>query len=239
MSEIGARTVAFVLYPGLTPLDLIGPLQVLNRLPSADPRFQVTVVGERVEPMSSDVPVKLLPEKTFDQVPNPYVVLVPGGGLGTIRAMGNQAIREYLVAAAETAHTVASVCTGALILGAADLLQGRNATTHWAYATFLERLGAHYLPQRWVQDGKFICSAGVSAGIDMALYLSANLGNEQLARDSQLVIEYDPQPPFGGIDWSQIDRDALVPSITAQIRSALADHPNLVNRLTRPPSASG
>ena len=92
--------------------------------------------------MNSDVPVKLLPEKTFDQIPNPYLVLVPDGGLGTIRAMGNQALREYLVAAAETAHTVASVCTGALILGAADLLQGRNATTHWAYATFLERLGA-------------------------------------------------------------------------------------------------
>ena len=147
MSDIGTRTVAFVLYPGLTPLDLIGPLQILNRL-GVDPRFRVTVVGERIEPMSCDVPVKLLPEKTFDQVPDPYVVLVPGGGLGTIRAMGNQAIREYLVAAAETAHTVASVCTGALILGAADLLQGRNATTHWAYATFLERLGARYLPQR-------------------------------------------------------------------------------------------
>ena len=125
MSEMGARTVAFVLYPGLTPLDLIGPLQVLNRLPSADSRFQVTAVGERVESMSSDVPVKLLPEKTFDQVPEPYVVLVPGGGLGTIRAMGNQAIREYLVAAAETAHTVASVCTGALILGAADTRPSR------------------------------------------------------------------------------------------------------------------
>jgi transcriptional regulator GlxA family with amidase domain len=179
MTEIGSRTVAFVLYPGLTPLDLIGPLQVLNRL-GADPRFRVTVVGERVEPMSSDVPVKLLPEKTFDQVCNPYLVLVPGGGLGTIRAMGNQALREYLVAAAETAHTVASVCTGALILGAADLLQGRNATTHWAYATFLERLGARYLPQRWVQDGKFICSAGVSAGIDMALYLRACASRDEV-----------------------------------------------------------
>lgn len=112
--------------------------------------------------------------------------------------MGNQALLEYLVAAADTAHTVASVCTGALILGAADLLQGRNATTHWAYATFLERLGARYLPQRWVQDGKFICSAGVSAGIDMALYLSATLTNTEAATQSQLVIEYDPQPPFGG-----------------------------------------
>jgi transcriptional regulator GlxA family with amidase domain len=229
MTGSGIRTVAFVLYPGLTALDMIGPLQVLNRL---DPRIQVTVVGERVEPMSSDVPVKLIPEKTFDQVPNPDVVLVPGGGGGTIRAMGNRAIRDYLIAAAESAHTVASVCTGALILGAAGLLQGRNATTHWAYSTFLERLGARYLPQRWVQDGKFVCSAGVSAGIDMALYLGAKLTDEPHARDAQLLIEYDPEPPFGGIDWTQVDREAMVPTITGWIRHELHDHPDLVARLT-------
>ena len=174
MTENRTKTVAFVLYPGLTPLDLVGPLQLLNGLGMADPDFRVTVVGERVEPMDADVPIKLTPERTFDQVPNPYIVVVPGGGMGTLKAMGNRAIRDYLLAAAETAHTVASVCTGALILGAAGLLEGRNATTHWAYATFLERLGARYLPQRWVQDGKFLCSAGVSAGIDMALYLAPN-----------------------------------------------------------------
>jgi transcriptional regulator GlxA family with amidase domain len=206
-------------------------LQLLNGLGMADPDFRVTVVGERVEPMDADVPIKLTPERTFDQVPNPYIVVVPGGGMGTLKAMGNRAIRDYLLAAAETAHTVASVCTGALILGAAGLLEGRNATTHWAYATFLERLGARYLPQRWVQDGKFLCSAGVSAGIDMALYLGAELTNEQLARQAQLFIEYDPQPPFGGIDWSQVDRQMMVPMLTQNVRGALGDHPDLVARL--------
>jgi transcriptional regulator GlxA family with amidase domain len=232
MPDNGTKTVAFLLYPGLTPLDMIGPLQLLNGLGMADPSFRVTVVGERVEAMDTDVPVKLLPEKTFDQVPDPYLLVVPGGGIGTLKAMGNQAIRDYVVAAAETAHTVASVCTGALILGAAGLLEGRKATTHWAYARFLERLGAHYLPQRWVEDGKFLCSAGVSAGIDMALYLGAKLTNEQLARQAQLFIEYDPQPPFGGIDWTKVDRDMMVPMLTQNVRDALSDHPDLVARLT-------
>jgi transcriptional regulator GlxA family with amidase domain len=232
MPDNGTKTVAFLLYPGLTPLDMIGPLQLLNGLGMADPSFRVTVVGERVEAMDTDVPVKLLPEKTFDQVPDPYLLVVPGGGIGTLKAMGNQAIRDYVVAAAETAHTVASVCTGALILGAAGLLEGRKATTHWAYARFLERLGAHYLPQRWVEDGKFLCSAGVSAGIDMALYLGAKLTNEQLARQAQLFIEYDPQPPFGGIDWTKVDRDMMVPMLTQNVRDALTDHPDLMARLT-------
>jgi transcriptional regulator GlxA family with amidase domain len=232
MPDNATKTVAFLLYPGLTPLDMIGPLQLLNGLGMADPSFRVTVVGERVEAMDSDVPVKLVPEQTFDQVPDPYVLVVPGGGMGTLKAMGNQAIRDYVRAAAETAHTVASVCTGALILGAAGLLEGRKATTHWAYATFLERLGAHYLPQRWVQDGKFLCSAGVSAGIDMALYLGAQLTNEQLARQAQLFIEYDPQPPFGGIDWTTVDRQMMVPMLTQNVRDTLADHPDLMNRLT-------
>jgi putative intracellular protease/amidase len=223
MTNNATKIVAFLLYPGLTPLDMIGPLQLLNGLGMADPSFQVTVVGERVEAMDADVPVKLIPEQTFDQVPDPYVLVVPGGGMGTLKAIGNQAIRDYVQAAAETAHTVASVCTGALILGAAGLLEGRNATTHWAYATFLERLGARYLPERWVQDGKFLCSA---------LYLGAKLTNEQLARQAQLFIEYDPQPPFGGIDWTKVDRQMMVPMLTQNVRDALADHPDLVNRLT-------
>jgi transcriptional regulator GlxA family with amidase domain len=232
MPDNATKTVAFLLYPGLTPLDMIGPLQLLNGLGMADPSFRVTVVGERVEAMDTDIPVKLIPEQTFDQVPNPYILIVPGGGMGTLKAMGNQAIRDYVQAAAETAHTVASVCTGALILGAAGLLEGRKATTHWAYATFLERLGAHYLPQRWVEDGKFLCSAGVSAGIDMALYLGAQLTSEQLARQAQLFIEYDPQPPFGGIDWTTVDRQMMVPMLTQNVRDALADHPDLVTQLT-------
>jgi transcriptional regulator GlxA family with amidase domain len=232
MTDQDTRTIAFVLYPGLTPLDMIGPLQVLQNLPAADPRYEVTVVGERIEPMVSDLPVKLTPEKTFDQAPNPYIVVVPGGTLGTLKAMVNPALREYLRAAAPTAQTVASVCTGSLILAAAGLLDGRNATTHWALADQLNRLGAHYQRQRWVQDGKFLCSAGVSAGIDMALHLTAELTNEQVAKRAQLIIEYDPQPPFGGIDWTTADLQFMAPFVDQWIHQAFADHPDMIDRLT-------
>ena len=238
MTDQATRTVAFVLYPGLTPLDMIGPLQVLNSLPLADPSYEVTVVGERTEPMISDLPVQLTPEKTFDQVPNPYIVVVPGGTLGTLQAMLNPALRNYLVAVTPTAHTVASVCTGALILAAAGLLEGRKATTHWALAAQLNRMGAHYQRQRWVQDGKFLCSAGVSAGIDMALHLAAELTNEQFAKKAQMIIEYDPQPPFGGIDWDTADLHFMTPLVNQWIDQAFADHPDMRARLTDEPVPS-
>lgn len=102
------------------------------------------------------------------------------------------------------------MCTGALILAPAGLLEGRNATTHWSFSKQLERLGAHYVPDRkWVEDGKVISAAGITAGIDMALHLVGRLAGEAVARHVQLILEYDPQPPLGGIDWSQIDRDML------------------------------
>ena len=141
MTDDATRTIAFVLYPGLTPLDMIVPLQVLASLATADPRYAVTVVAERVEPVISDLPVRLTPEKAFDQVPDPYIVVVPGGTLGTVRAMVDPVLRAYLVAAAPTAHKVASVCSGALILAAAGLLDGRNATTHWAFCRATQPVG--------------------------------------------------------------------------------------------------
>jgi transcriptional regulator GlxA family with amidase domain len=216
-------------------LDLIGPLQVLAQLAWMDQRYQVTVVGERVEPMDSDLPVRLTPDKTFEEVPDPFVVVVPGGTIGTLSAMVNPAIREYLVTTAPTAHTVASVCTGSLILAAAGLLDGRQATTHWALADQLNRLGATYQPRRWVRDGKFICSAGVSAGIDMAIQLAAELSSERVARRAQLIIEYDPEPPLGGIDWTITDRQSMAPMVDQWIHHALAGQPDMIARLTGAP----
>jgi transcriptional regulator GlxA family with amidase domain len=190
------------------------------------------VVAERLEPMVTDGPLKVIADQTFDQVPDPEVVLVPGGGAPTIKAMGNQVVGDYLRQAAETVPVVGSVCTGALVLAAAGLLEGRSATTHWAYHRLLERLGATYLPQRWVEDGKFITSAGVSAGIDMALALVARLTDEATARMVQVAIEYDPHPPFGGVDWDQVDRDVYEPMLDPMVQQQLADRPELLAKLS-------
>jgi transcriptional regulator GlxA family with amidase domain len=164
-------------------------------------------------------------------VPDPTVVIVPGGDAPTIKAMGNPTIREYLCHAAQSAPVVGSVCTGALVLAAAGLLEGRQATTHWAYHRLLERLGATYVRQRWVEDGKFITSAGVSAGIDMALALVARLTDEATSRMVQLAIEYDPHPPFGGIDWRQVNRDIYEPMLGPMVQQQLADRPELLTKL--------
>jgi transcriptional regulator GlxA family with amidase domain len=200
------KTIAFVLYPGLTVFDLAGPLQVLTALSAIVPEFRTTVVAERVAPTDTDIPgaLKVLPNATFDAVPDPFGLIVPGGVVPTLRAMNNEAIRGYVRSSAETAEVVGSVCTGALILAAVGLLEGRQATTHWAFYKVLEELGATYVRKRWVEDGKFICSAGVSAGIDMALQLAARLTDEQTASEIQYRLGYDPHPPFGGIDYDRI-----------------------------------
>ena len=204
--ERAEKTIAFVLYPGLTVLDLTGPLQVLTALSEIAPEYRTVVVAERVEPTDTDIPgeMKVIPNTTFEEVPHPFAFIVPGGVTPTLRAMSNEAIRNYVRSAAETADVVSSVCTGALILGSVGLLEGRQATTHWAFYKVLEQFGATYVRKGWVEDGKFICSAGVSAGIDMALQLAARLTDEQTSREVQYRLGYDPEPPFGGIDYEHI-----------------------------------
>jgi len=192
MTDHATRTIAFVLYPGLTPLDMIGPLQVLQNLPAADPRYEVTVVGERVEPMVSDLPVKLTPEKTFDEAPNPYIVVVPGGTLGTLKAMVDPALREYLLAAAPTAHTVASVCTGAMLLAKAGILAGRPAVTHAAAIDDLRADGADVRPDaRVVDDGDVLTAGGVTSGLDLALHLVERLKGAEAAGLAERLLEHD------------------------------------------------
>jgi transcriptional regulator GlxA family with amidase domain len=204
-SDAQIRHIAFVLYPGLTILDMVGPLQTLNGLPAP---YKATVVGARIEAMPSDTPLKVTPDATFADIPNPYAVIVPGGTAGTIRAMADPDVQGYLRTAGETAEVVGSVCTGALVLAAAGLLEGRNATTHWAFAEHLNRLGATYQRKRWVEDGKVITAAGVSAGIDMALQLAGRLAGQEYAQRIQAVLEYDPQPPFGPMNWELASADA-------------------------------
>lgn len=198
------KMIAFVLYPGLTAFDLAGPLQVISQLALSHPEIQPVVVGERIEPMNTDAGIQMVPDMTFSELPHPYALVVPGGTQPTFKAMSNQAIRDYVRTAAETAEIVASVCTGALILASVGLLEGRQATTHWACRKVLESFGAKYQRKRWVEDGKFIMSAGVSAGIDMGLEFAARLTDEETAKQVQLWLDYDPQPPFGRLDYEDM-----------------------------------
>jgi transcriptional regulator GlxA family with amidase domain len=206
MPRTEKKIVAFTLYPGVTPLDLVGPLTVLRELGPGWP-FRTVVVGERVEPMDSDTPLRLLPAKTFREVPAPSAVIVPGGGASTIRAMRDEPLVAYVRAAAQTAEVVGSTGNGALVLAAAGLLAGRRAAIHWAFAELLESLGATYARERWVHEGKFLTAAGGSAGIDAMLHLVARRTSESGARLAQLATEYDPDPPFGGLDRSSGDGD--------------------------------
>ena len=227
MSASENKQIAFVLYPGLTPLDLIGPLQVLAALPRIDPTFEVVVVGESISNVSTDAVVELAPSHTFDDVPSPFAIVVPGGGQPTLAACGNPVLIDYVTTTASNAEIVMSVCTGALILASAALLDDRPATTHWAYVDILENLGAKYLRQRWVEDGKYLTTAGVSAGIDGGLYVASRFVGEDAAKLIQLGIEYEPQPPFGPLDWDPATVDFLRPMVRGPLPDVLADHPYL------------
>ncbi|TWF82578.1 DJ-1/PfpI family protein [Kitasatospora viridis] len=232
MEQTPLRTIAFAVYPGLTLLDLAGPLQVCSALEQLAPGFRTVVLGERVEPVDTDTPLAVVPSHTFDEVPEPFVLVVPGGLEPTLKALADERLLARLRKAADGAHLVGSVCTGSLLLGAAGLLEGRRATTHWWYRDLLTRFGATPVAQRWVEDGRYVTAAGVSAGIDMALQLVARVAGEELAREIQLLIEYDPEPPFGPIDWPAVDADHYRPRSQQALASALADHPELLARLT-------
>jgi transcriptional regulator GlxA family with amidase domain len=238
--ERDEKTIAFVLYPGLTAFDLSGPLQVMSELATMRPEIRPVVVGERIEPMDTDALVRMVPDRTFEEEPHPDVLVVPGGTRPTLLAMSDPEIRRYVRTAAETAGTVASVCTGALILASVGLLEGRNATTHWACAAILESLGATYHRKRWVEDGKFIMSAGVSAGIDMGLQLAARLTDEATAREVQRALDYDPRPPFGRLDYAEMELPLRAKRAAATLTAPLfTARPKRLTRQERAASTTG
>ncbi|MDH6577254.1 DJ-1/PfpI family protein [Kitasatospora sp. MAP5-34] len=228
----GIRTIAFAVYPGITPLDLVGPLQVCSALADLVPGFRTVVVGERIEPMPTDTPLALIPSHTFAEVPAPHVLIVPGGLAPTLAAMADESLLEHIRRTAGQARIVGSVCTGSLLLAAAGLLEGRRATSHWMYRDLLARFGATPVAERWVEDGHFVTAAGVSSGIDMALQLVSRIAGEEVARQIQLFIEYDPEPPFGPIDWTAVGTPEHTGFASAVLAQALTDHPELLARLT-------
>ncbi|MBW2494294.1 MAG: DJ-1/PfpI family protein [Deltaproteobacteria bacterium] len=185
--------IAFLIYEGLTALDIIGPYEVLSQIPGADIRF----VAKRSGPIVVDSGAfSIGTEHKLADVPRPDVFVIPGGIAGTFAAAKDPEILDWVREAHAHSRYSTSVCTGSLILGAAGLLKDANATTHWAAKTLLEQTGATYTEERIVVAGKIITAAGVSAGIDMALYLTAELVGPDLAKLAQLSIEYDPAPPF-------------------------------------------
>ena len=224
------RSVAMVTYPGAALLDLVATHTVLDRGTS----YRTVSVGERTEPLGSDTPMRIVPEKRFEEVPAPFALIVPGGGIASLEAMGNERVTNYVRFAAHAAELVVSVSTGAFVLAAAGLLDGRRATTHPAYSELLEKLGVEYVRDYAVEDGKFLSMKGVSSGIDTTLGLVAKLGGEAAAKRAEMIIEYDPQPPFGAIDWGEADGDGLGDELDehrADLRRALSDRPDLYQKL--------
>jgi transcriptional regulator GlxA family with amidase domain len=185
--------VAIPLFPLFTALDAIGPYEVLQRIPTID----VTFIGHQrgiVRPANGFLGIEV--DASFDEVPNPDVVVFPGGSVRAL--LTDEKVLDWVRTAHEGTLFTTSVCTGALVLAAAGLLDGLEATTHWERYDDLEQLGAIPTPQRVVEhlDQRIITSAGVSSGIDMALRLTELLFDRTAAETAQLEMEYDPQPPF-------------------------------------------
>ncbi|MFZ2112922.1 MAG: DJ-1/PfpI family protein [Solirubrobacteraceae bacterium] len=184
--------IAILVYPGFTALDAVGPYEVLSRLPGA----KVTFVAKHAQAYRTDTgQLALLADAPLDELPAPEILVVPGGP-GQAALMEDGPVRAWLRAADTGSTWTASVCTGSLILAAAGLLAGKRATSNWQALDELRGLGAEVVPERVVFDGKYATSAGVTAGLDMALSLAAKIAGEQVAQAIQLGLEYDPQPPF-------------------------------------------
>jgi putative intracellular protease/amidase len=186
--------VAIPLFPRFTALDAVGPYEVLQRIPSIDVLF---VGQQRGEVRTENDMLGVTCDASFDEVDAPDVVVVPGG-IGTRQLIHDETIRGWLQSVHPHTTFTTSVCTGALLLAAAGLLDGLTATTHWRAARLLDELGARYVPDRVVEHlpQRILTAAGVSSGIDMALRLVELLVDREAAQAAQLLIEYDPRPPF-------------------------------------------
>jgi len=197
--------IAIALFDQVTALDAIGPYEVLQRLPGAEVRF----VGHRRGEVRTDNGfLGLTVDFLFEDVPTPEVLLVPGG-IGTRALMNDDAILGWIRTAHESSRFTTSVCTGSLLLAAAGLLRGLRATTHFSARQLLAKHGAEPSDERVVRQGKIITAAGVSSGIDMALRLAELLTDATTAKALQLMIEYDPQPPYDAGALHKVDQAVL------------------------------
>ena len=223
------RHIALLAYPAMTALDLIGPHHILSMLPNV----RVHLVAKTLEPITSDLGLVITPSITFDECPLQVEVLfAPGGTRGTLEAMEDEATLAFMRSRGQQARWVTSVCTGSLILGAAGLLQGRRATSHWVTRDLLSRFGAVPVAQRVVRDEHVLTGAGVTAGLDFALTLAAEIAGTAHAHKIQLVAEYDPDPPFdagsperAGPETTGALREMLAPFLAGATAAAERWHP--------------
>ena len=201
-------TVAFLLFPNVTQLDLTGPVQVLSRLGDA----RVDLVWKTLDPVPTDAGFSIVPTATFADVPAADILCIPGG-FGVNGVIADDDVMVWVAAVGAGATWVTSVCTGSLILGAAGLLRGYRAGCHWAQRDMLPLFGATPVAERVVVDRNRITGGGVTAGIDFALTLTAMLRGEDHAKAVQLSLEYDPHPPFASGTPEQAD-----PAILAAVQ---------------------
>ncbi|MEA2374058.1 MAG: hypothetical protein QOD53_521 [Thermoleophilaceae bacterium] len=184
--------IVIPIFDELTALDAVGPYEVLSRLPGAEVKFAALEPGPK---RTETKMLALIADHALADVPRPDIVCVPGG-FGTRQLMKDEAMLDWIRTAHEHSTWTTSVCTGSLLLGAAGVLEGLRATTHWLAMDTLAGLGVETTLERVVEQGKVITAAGVSSGIDMALTLAAHVAGPEVAQAIQLAIEYDPQPPF-------------------------------------------
>ncbi len=183
--------IGLLLFPDITQLDLTGPYEVFIKFPDA----KVRLIWKSLDPVTAGGGMRILPDTSFADCPQLDLVCVPGGA-GMNLLLNDDETLGFIRSQALEARYVTSVCTGALVLGAAGLLKGKRATTHWMSHDMLSAFGAIPVNERYVIDGNIVTGGGVTAGIDFALGIAADLHGEELARAIQLAIEYDPAPPF-------------------------------------------
>jgi cyclohexyl-isocyanide hydratase len=184
--------IGFLVYPGVIQLDVMAAYQVL----SFPPNTQVHLLWKTLESITNNEGLRILPTKTFEECPKLDVICVPGGGVGQVEVMKDIEVLSFLKHQSETAQYVTSVCTGSIILAAAGLLQGYKATCHWAFRDQLSMLGVEVVSERVVIDRNRVTGAGVTSGIDFGLTVVGLLCGESIARMTQLMLEYNPQPPY-------------------------------------------
>jgi cyclohexyl-isocyanide hydratase len=218
MSESSHFNIVFVIFDGITQLDFAEPVQFLSRLPGA----KVHVVAKALSPVQTDCSFAILPSGSFADCPQADLLCVPGGH-GVTPALSDAEIIDFIAKQAANAKWVTSVCTGSMLLGAAGLLRGKHATSHWAYVHLLPLFGATYKQARVVKDGNLITAGGVTSGIDFALEVIAEVAGEDMAKTLQLALEYNPAPPFEGGHPSRTPT-AIVDALKARVYSSAADN---------------